>query len=504
MSRKKLNPFVDELSAAGGSDAASGSSKPKSSQERSAGTASADGTEIENLPLPESDPWPVLEEEAFYGIFGEYARLVEPQTEAEVSAVLLQLLVLFGNAVGREPFFTVGATQHHANLFLALVAKTTAKKGTALDLARYFLEAADSGWTSHGIRSGLSSGEGLIQCVADAGPDEPARDKRAMILETEFGRTLTAKGRDGNTLSAVLRDAWDGRDLASLTRQQLKSTQPHISIIGHITPAELAALLARVDLANGFSNRFLWAITKRARHLPSGGQLPDVTYLRARLSDAIMTARRIGEVRRDAAAERLWEEVYGDLEDEGREDLHGEVTARAAAQCLRLSMIFALADSSCDVRPVHLRAALAVWKYCDNSARRLFAGRSRPTLAGRILAILAQAGEYGLTRTQIHNALHRNEKGEAILAALVELEAEGKARRGTGTMGGRTVEVWYASTKKRIERIQAPANVVNSLNSSNSFDGDADLDAETVREMEAERDAIRGEPRLFDERRPPA
>ena len=216
MNRKKANSFDTELRAAGRAWPAPGSPARKSEPERLAHPPAADAAEIEDLPLPESDPWPVLGVDAYHGVFGEYARLVEPESESDPSAVLLQSLVLFGNAVGREPFFKVGATRHHANLFLALVGRTSGKKGTALDLARYLLQEADPVWTSHGIRSGLSSGEGLIQCVADAGPDEPARDKRAMILETEFGRTLAAKGRDGNTLSAILRDAWDGRETSQV------------------------------------------------------------------------------------------------------------------------------------------------------------------------------------------------------------------------------------------------------------------------------------------------
>jgi hypothetical protein len=154
------------------------------------------------------------------------------------------------------------------------------------------------------------------------------------------------------------------------------------------------------------------------------------------------------------------------------------------------------------VSPAHLRAALAVWKFCDTSARRLFAGRSKPTLAGRIQTLLAQAGENGLTRTQIHLALHKNIKAEDILSALVELEAEGKARRGTGKMGSRTVEVWFA-TNERIQRTQATVGTANSFNSSNSFVGGAAPDAETVREMQEEREAIQAEGKLLEDRRPP-
>ena len=425
-------------------------------------------TEIESLALPEADPWPILGADAYHGVFGEYARLVEPETEADVCAVLLQSLVLFGNCVGREPFFMVGATRHYANLFVAVVGKTSAKKGTALDLSRHLFAEAEPEWYSLALRSGLSSGEGLIQCVADAGADEPSRDKRAMIIETEFGRTLTAKGRDGNTLSAVLRDAWDGRDLACLTREQLRATAPHVSVIAHITPAELAERFSRVDMANGFANRFLWPVIRRARKIPSGGRVPDIARLREKVADAVATARRIGEVRRDDAAEKLWAEVYDELEAEGRDDIHAEVTARAAAQCLRLSMIYALADGYGQVSPIHLRAALAAWNFCDHSARRLFAGKSKPTLANRIHAFLVQAGNNGMTRTEIHVAFHRNEKAEALLAALSNLKDDGRARNEPVLRGSRSIEVWYAVTNERIERTIKPQTEIQKASSLNS------------------------------------
>jgi hypothetical protein len=80
---------------------------------------------------------------------------------------------------------------------------------------------------------GLSSGEGLIAHVRDC----PAIiDKRCLIMESEFARVLKVMSRANNILSTVLRAAWDGSNLYVLTRNEsLRATNPHISIIGHIT-----------------------------------------------------------------------------------------------------------------------------------------------------------------------------------------------------------------------------------------------------------------------------
>ena len=66
--------------------------------------------------------------------------------------------------------------------------------------------------------------------------------------------------RDGNTLSTIVRQAWDGGDIQPLTKSnRIKATGAHIGIIGHITCQELNMLLSSIDTWNGFANRFLWA-----------------------------------------------------------------------------------------------------------------------------------------------------------------------------------------------------------------------------------------------------
>ena len=60
--------------------------------------------------------------------------------------------------------------------------------------------------------TGLSSGEGLIWALRDpSGADPRAKDPRLLVVEAEFASVLKAIARDINTLSPVLRSAWDGR-----------------------------------------------------------------------------------------------------------------------------------------------------------------------------------------------------------------------------------------------------------------------------------------------------
>jgi hypothetical protein len=88
--------------------------------------------------------------------------------------------------------------------------------------------------------------------------DHGVEDKRLLVVEPELGRTFRVMRREGNTLSAVLRQGWDGVTMQILTKTSgERATGHHISLIGHITVDELRRCLSHIDLANGLANRFL-------------------------------------------------------------------------------------------------------------------------------------------------------------------------------------------------------------------------------------------------------
>jgi hypothetical protein len=236
------------------------------------------------------DSWPVMDEAARYGLAGDIVTTIDPHTESDPTAILLQCLAYFGNAVGNSAYYKVEADHHHANLFLVLTgASAKGRKGTSAGYVRLAMKYADETWLGECLKGGLSSGEGLINEVRDEVKRwEPAEaqwqtidpgvaEKRLMITEPEFAGALPAMQRMGNTLSSTIRNAWDGRKLETLTRTSaLKATGAHISIVGHITEDELRARLTSTDIANGFANRFLFVSVRRSKLLPHGGNLDEV------------------------------------------------------------------------------------------------------------------------------------------------------------------------------------------------------------------------------------
>ena len=68
-------------------------------------------TGSELLPAPAG--WPAPPERAVYHeLLGEIVHTIAPHTEADPVAILTQLLVAFGAAVGRGAYFQVEATRH--------------------------------------------------------------------------------------------------------------------------------------------------------------------------------------------------------------------------------------------------------------------------------------------------------------------------------------------------------------------------------------------------------
>lgn len=382
--------------------------------------------------------WPApLGAAAYHGVVGDFVRTVEPHSEADPAAVLVQTLVCLGNAFGRSPHFMVEDTRHGTNLFAAVVGDTaTARKGTSLDRAMRFAKAADPAWAAANEGDGgLSSAEGLIHAVRDPNtggdrPDAGVQDKRLLAAMGEFAETLSRMKRDGNPLSATLRNAWDGKTLRLRTRKvAIEASGAHVSVIGHITVADLGQLLERAEIFNGFGNRFLWVAAKRSKHLPFGGDLDADALSKSarRAADAVFWAEeRPRRIDLDTRAQREWPKLYEEL-GHGREGRFGAITDRAEPQVRRLALVYAVLDKSPRVKIAHLNAALEVWRYCEDSAAYLFADAVEPRgqLATRVTRALQRSGDWTPLSQLSQKTLKGEVKSYKLKAVLDELVGDG-------------------------------------------------------------------------------
>lgn len=381
-----------------------------------------------------------LEADALQGLAGEVVNAATANSEASPAAVLVTFLARFGceafNPKTQSPCFHVGESRHYPRLFVAICGQTAkARKGTsAKPVERLFDFPVSLGLRQRVQESPgpLSSGEGLIYAVRDARTeidpetdeerivDTGAKDKRLFVLDEELAAALKVSRREGNTLSTVLRGFWDSGKAAPITKSnRIAATAAHVCVVAHITCDELATSLQNVELLNGFGNRFLWVLAHREKMVPLPCAIPRNIFdpLQETLCHRIAHAHSQQLVSLTDAAKARWIEAYPVLSMD-KAGLIGAVTDRAEAQVIRLALIYALLDGAPYIDERHILSGLAFWRYCENSARIIFAGRGENPLDEKILVALRQGPR---TATEISNALGRNVPSADIKAALERL-----------------------------------------------------------------------------------
>jgi hypothetical protein len=386
---------------------------------------------------------PVLGEAAYHGPIGNFLHRLAPYTEATDAGVLAQLLPAIGTIIGPGP--RIHGTKQPARVNSVLVGPTsTGRKGTALDPVDELMMLVCSDFWREQRVNGLSTGEGVVEKVADKKTtDEEGNEtiipveKRLCVVEEEFSKVLAQIRRDGNILSQILRESYDSGNLAVLTRHNpLQALGAHIAIIGHITPEELHDRFNHIEMANGFGNRFLWFAVKSDKVLTNCQPIPEAVY-----RELIQHVWRVNNspaqhVPLAAPAMGRWEVIYPSLRED-RPGMTGHLLARGSSLVLRLALLYYLLDPplkgvSKGVSPVHLDAAMAVWTYCEESVQMLFKTKSGTLLGDKVLALLSSGP---MTKDKLNDHLSPKQK-EEIDKVLANLEAARQIVKTTEKKGG--------------------------------------------------------------------
>ena len=225
-----------------------------------------------------------------------------------------------------------------------------------------------------------------------------------------------------------------------------RASNAHVTVVGHITAAELRHHLTGLELANGLANRFLLVCCRRQRLLPEGGASDPLagTGLERLLAATIEHARAAGRLTFEPSARELWHHAYQQLAHASQTGITGAICARAEAHTIRLALIYALTDAQRAINTEHLHAALALWDYAARSATWTLQSATGDPLAEQIhTALRAEPG--GLTRSQISDALQHNRPAEQIQRALDALTLAGRVTRAQIPTAGRPAELWTAT-----------------------------------------------------------
>jgi hypothetical protein len=176
-----------------------------------------------NITIRARDSKPELDEAALIGPIGEYVKFLAPDVEAHPAALLMQMLVIFGNCIGARdlgqpaPGFIQGETRHTTGLYLMVIGESgLGAKGDSWNYSKAYMTAVDPTWSCH---EGVQTGEAFTKVLAD---DQPTgeyakiqgeqvehvrkggqRDRRYLDFEPEYSRVLKVASRPGATLIPV-------------------------------------------------------------------------------------------------------------------------------------------------------------------------------------------------------------------------------------------------------------------------------------------------------------
>lgn len=419
--------------------------------------------------MTSSESWPVLDQAARYGLAGEVVALLEPHTEADPVALLASFLAEAGTLLNRRPHLILDGTYHPLLFWPVLVGRSSkSRKGTADKRMRTLWEGAEPTWKRGEYKGTLSSGEGLAFAVRDPQyKEEPVKekgsltgkttsilvdpgveDKRLLLVQSEFGAVLRVMARDGNSLSGVLRDAWDGLTLAPMTKaNRVRATDPHIGVVGHVTKDELLRNLTDTESSNGFGNRFVWLAVQRSKELPFPSAPPEaeMSALAVRVGRAVQQARSIGTISMTGSFREAWKAVYHDLSSD-QPGLAGALQGRAEAHVMRLSALYTVLEGQSEMGLVHLKAALALWEYAQASTRMIFGDNTGDSEADAILQALRERGE--LTDSDISSLFKRHVPSSRLQQAKTVLSSAGLAYYEAVSTGGRPRSVWRLGAKR--------------------------------------------------------
>lgn len=420
---------------------------------------------------------PRMHEDGFPPLVLEFIEAGCSNSEAHPVAVAANVLGFLCSMIGRALFQKIGDAAIHCRPFQIIVGKSgKARKGTAETTVREIFRRADEilrkrQGNNDRLRihaGGLSTGEGVAWAIRDAreaddngkGADAGIADKRLLVIESEMDNTLSQLRRDNNTLSATIRNLFDGRDMEPLTKtNQTKATRPHVVILGHITSHELREKSTDNEVANGLLNRFMMLYVYRPKLVPLPEPTPEETLdrLAARVADAVLVAtggdlhgNNTREVRLSEAARELWIEQYPRLTRD-RDGKGGSLLARSEMYARMLAMIFAAMDGRLEIEPCDLWAAIAWVEYWHASVTYIFncqddEGGIDPFVA-EVLELITHRPGITLSALQDHWNRKRIKQVKYALEVLLNLAPPLAEERKDSTSGGRPSLRYYAYTK---------------------------------------------------------
>lgn len=424
--------------------------------------------EDDNDKAPPISAPPRLTESMLPGLLGDITHACCQSTEAVPVAVAANLLVWFLSHIGRLRYVMIGDDQQWLNNYFLLIGPSGMGKGVSgkapyrifqgvqEHLEMTFRHAFDAG-KGNGLKEypqpnihigGLSSGEGLGFALDDGDntpvPGRVIIDKRLLIVESEMANVLCQMSRQGNTLSAQLRNAYDGVDIRPMTkRDRVSVSDPYVCLMGNITPDELLKFDDdRTQSFNGLLNRFLmlWTQPQKLISRPTGLKPEQVDSFATEIAEHLLIARNrhfevhwkkiralATPVEINEGAWELFDTAYSQLMNTPSSKRISSLIRRHRLHVLLMACALTLFEGLTSVTRDMMQAALE-WieysrksiVYCYNTHKEQMKAEVSHAVAKKVLyAIALLSHKHGTcTRTDIHNFCQRKLRREQLTEAL--------------------------------------------------------------------------------------
>ncbi|WP_146531809.1 DUF3987 domain-containing protein [Vibrio cyclitrophicus] len=391
---------------------------------------------------------PYLPPEGRYGILSQIATALSRGTEAHFEAIVMTLMSILSISIPRDRKVTpfgAGVTEHRLNL--VMLARTGEGKGLSDDQVSALIDTANKlagnndscGFPLYApiTSGGLASGEGLSNHLRDTNTPEDD-DKRLVMIEAEFQSVLSKCNAKDSILSATIRKLFDGKTLTSMTKSDpYTCTDPHVAIVGHITPKEFSKELSNSSVTNGFANRFpiYRLFGKEGEAFPHTTKQVVLDELAEQLNEILYWANSDNEqLEFTECYKERYKAEYKTLRSLGPNDsVEQSLMTRASHYATMYAMMFAICDKTNQVNENHLNAALAwieYWhssvRYTFNTEREAHVAERKEQMADIVLAAIKTLCEQGksnqITRTPLKNYLGRAWNSKLISESLITLQ----------------------------------------------------------------------------------
>ena len=423
-----------------------------------------DDGENEDPDITRAAPVPVPE--MLPGLLNDIAMACAERSEAVPVAVAINVLVRMAALVGPMLYLPIGDERRLLNEFVLMVGPTGLGKGASnhgparifkrveelleLDLQNQFQAGKSQGINQYSHlkvhTGGLSSGEGLAASMDDGneGDAKAVTDKRLLVFESEFSNTMSMHQRAGNTVTMVLRNAFDGIDIKPMTkRDKVRVSDPYLCLMASITASELNSHEQSKNLAyNGMLNRFLilWQQPVKEVAFPKPMPNEQVDLFASLIAERILLARNLSHethwkkvknlsrpVSMSGPAISLWEKEYGRLLNRPDCDLVMILTRRHRLHALIIASLLALMDKRLQISAEDISSALAWCEFSRKSVVYIFNVMKQQTdtqvlyrLSRKVLYSIAVLNKKNnqCTATDLYHWFHRKVRREQLHGAL--------------------------------------------------------------------------------------